>query len=176
VLGGAKRWRRQSRPGCLPRRPRPTVLPERHKRFSTSGSRRLTRRESRTCSRVSPWAHYADTIALQPLPALPARVAALMDARVSELHCIMPIDNVSSVIAHGILSYERRCQTQTPVGSHAAGAGQARSKASAGRLKPAPIRESVLPRPQSDAIQARSEADRLCVLRVSTQVLNLEEP
>lgn len=29
-----------------------------------------------------------------------------MDPRVTELHCIMPIANISSVLAHGILSYE----------------------------------------------------------------------
>ena len=30
-----------------------------------------------------------------------------MDPRVTELHCIMPIANIPSVLAHGILSYER---------------------------------------------------------------------
>lgn len=30
-----------------------------------------------------------------------------MDQRVAELHCIMPIANVQSVLTHGILSYER---------------------------------------------------------------------
>jgi hypothetical protein len=30
-----------------------------------------------------------------------------MPQRVTELHCIVPIDNVSSVMQHGILSYER---------------------------------------------------------------------
>jgi len=30
-----------------------------------------------------------------------------MDPRVAELHCIMPIANVPSVLAHGILSHER---------------------------------------------------------------------
>lgn len=30
-----------------------------------------------------------------------------MDSRVTELHCIMPIANIESVMAHGILSYER---------------------------------------------------------------------
>ena len=30
-----------------------------------------------------------------------------MDPRVTEFHCIMPIDNVASVLKHGILSYER---------------------------------------------------------------------
>ena len=29
-----------------------------------------------------------------------------MDQRVTELHCIMPLTNVASVMAHGILSYE----------------------------------------------------------------------
>lgn len=30
-----------------------------------------------------------------------------MDPRVTELHCIMPMDNIDSVMARGILSYER---------------------------------------------------------------------
>ncbi|HLH97550.1 MAG TPA: DarT ssDNA thymidine ADP-ribosyltransferase family protein [Xanthobacteraceae bacterium] len=30
-----------------------------------------------------------------------------MDSRVTELHCIMPIANLGSVRAHGILSHER---------------------------------------------------------------------
>lgn len=30
-----------------------------------------------------------------------------MDPRLTELHCIMPMDNVASVLLHGILSYER---------------------------------------------------------------------
>lgn len=29
-----------------------------------------------------------------------------MDQRVTELHCIMPMANIGSVITHGILSYE----------------------------------------------------------------------
>ena len=35
-----------------------------------------------------------------------------MDPRVTELHCIMPIDNVPSVMTHGILSYERAARLQ----------------------------------------------------------------
>ncbi|MFS2111823.1 DUF4433 domain-containing protein [Sphingomonas sp. Sphisp140] len=35
-----------------------------------------------------------------------------MDPRVSELHCIMPIANLASVLAHGILSYEDAAQLQ----------------------------------------------------------------
>ena len=30
-----------------------------------------------------------------------------MDPRVTELHCIMPMANIGSVMAHGILSHER---------------------------------------------------------------------
>jgi hypothetical protein len=30
-----------------------------------------------------------------------------MDPRVTELHCIMPIENIGSIMQHGILSYER---------------------------------------------------------------------
>lgn len=35
-----------------------------------------------------------------------------MDPRVTELHCIMPIANLASVLTHGILSYERAAQLQ----------------------------------------------------------------
>jgi hypothetical protein len=31
----------------------------------------------------------------------------MMDPRILELHCIMPMDNLPSVLQHGILSYER---------------------------------------------------------------------
>ena len=38
----------------------------------------------------------------------PPRAANLdMDPRVTELHCIMPMANVASVLIHGLLSYER---------------------------------------------------------------------
>ncbi len=30
-----------------------------------------------------------------------------MDKRIKELQCIMPLDNIPSVLEHGILSYER---------------------------------------------------------------------
>jgi hypothetical protein len=30
-----------------------------------------------------------------------------MDARVTEFHCIMPLENIPSVLEHGILSHER---------------------------------------------------------------------
>jgi hypothetical protein len=35
------------------------------------------------------------------------RYRLALDARITELHCIMPMANVASVLAHGILSYER---------------------------------------------------------------------
>lgn len=36
----------------------------------------------------------------------------VMDPRVAELHCIMPIANLPSVLAHGILSYEAAARLQ----------------------------------------------------------------
>jgi hypothetical protein len=35
-----------------------------------------------------------------------------MDPRVTELHCIMPIANITSVMEHGILSYEHAAKLQ----------------------------------------------------------------
>src|SRR5262245_16376391 len=35
-----------------------------------------------------------------------------MDPRVAELHCIMPMANIASVLEHGILSYERAARLQ----------------------------------------------------------------
>ncbi len=35
-----------------------------------------------------------------------------MDARVTELHCIMPITNIPSVMEAGILSYERAAKLE----------------------------------------------------------------
>ena len=35
-----------------------------------------------------------------------------MDPRVTELHCIMPMANIGSVMSHGILSYDRAAKLE----------------------------------------------------------------
>ena len=61
--------------------------------------------------------------------------------------------------------------SRTSVGGVAAGAGQARQEAGARRAEDFTLCQSLLPRPQSDDVQAKDEAPSLCVLRISTTVL-----
>jgi hypothetical protein len=96
-----------------------------------------------------------------------------MDPRVVELHCIMPMANIGSVLTHGILSYEhaaklphqsvamqpvqdRRDQTQIP-----------------GGLKLHQYANLYFHARNPMLYKRLSEADTLCVLRVSTKVLAL---
>jgi hypothetical protein len=97
-----------------------------------------------------------------------------MDPRVTELHCIMPIANLPSVLANGILSYERAARLQ-----HASVA-----------LQPVQDRRDQTRVPQGLRLHqyanlyfhARNpmlfkrlgEAPSLCVLAVSTDVLSFE--
>lgn len=96
-----------------------------------------------------------------------------MDPRVTELHCIMPIDNLPSVAQHGLISYERA--SQLPHRSVA--------------LQPVQERRDVISVPQGLRLHqyanlyfhARNpmlfkrlgEADSLCILRVSTAALGI---
>lgn len=96
-----------------------------------------------------------------------------MDPRVVELHCIMPIANVQSVLEHGILSYE----------------GAARLKHKSVAMQPVQDRRDQKRVPQGLRLHqyanlyfhARNpmlykrldEAESLCVLLLSTNVLNL---
>lgn len=97
----------------------------------------------------------------------------MMDPRVTELHCIMPVANIASVVAHGILSYERAAKLAhhsvalKPVQDrrdqkHVPGGLKLHQYANLYFHARNPMLHKRLP-----------EVDSLCVLRVSTQVLTL---
>jgi hypothetical protein len=97
-----------------------------------------------------------------------------MDPRVAELHCIMPIANLGTVLAHGILSYERAERLQH------------RSVA----MQPVQDRRDQTRVPQGLRLhqyanlyfharnpmlfKRRDDAGSLCVLRISPDVLDIE--
>lgn len=96
-----------------------------------------------------------------------------MDPRVTELHCIMPMGNVSSVLAHGILSYERAARL--PHRSVALQPVQDRrdKKHVPGGLKLHQYANLYFHARNPMLHKRLAEVDTLCVVRVSTQVLAL---
>lgn len=96
-----------------------------------------------------------------------------MDPRVTELHCIMPIANIGSVLAHGILSYERAAKL--PHRSVALQPVQDRRdhKRVPGGLKLHQYANLYFHARNPMLYKRLPEADALCVLRISTQVLAL---
>jgi ssDNA thymidine ADP-ribosyltransferase, DarT len=97
-----------------------------------------------------------------------------MDPRVSELQCIMPIVNMPSVVAHGILSYERAAKLK-----HFSVAMQPVQDKRDRKAVPGGLRLHQYANLYFDARNPmlyvrRGEAHKLCVLRVSTEVLQLE--
>lgn len=97
-----------------------------------------------------------------------------MDPRVTELHCIMPIGNIPAVLEHGILSRARA----------------ARLRHHSVAMQPVQDRRDVRSVPQGLKLhqyanlyfharnpmmfKRKDEATNLCVLRVSTEVLQLD--
>jgi hypothetical protein len=97
-----------------------------------------------------------------------------VDPRVTELHCIMPIANLGSVMTHGILSYER--SAKLPHRSVALQPVQERrdKKQVPGGLKLHQYANLYFHARNPMLFKRKDEAPNLCVLRVSTQVLALE--
>jgi hypothetical protein len=95
-----------------------------------------------------------------------------MDMRVTELHCIMPIPNVASVMRHGILSHEKAAQLSHH--SVAMGAMQDRRdvKTVPGGLKLHQYANLYF-HARNPMLSVRRSED-VCVLRVSTQVLGIK--
>lgn len=96
-----------------------------------------------------------------------------MDPRVTEFHCIMPMANVTSVLAHGILSYERAAAL--PHASVALQPVQDRrdQKVVPGGLKLHQYANLYFHARNPMLFKRLNEAASLCVLRVSTEVLRL---
>lgn len=94
-----------------------------------------------------------------------------MDPRVTELHSIMPIANLPSVLAHGILSYERATRLR-----HASVAMQPVQDRRDQKRVPQGLRlhqyANLYFHARNPMLYKRlAEAESLCVLRVSLDVL-----
>lgn len=96
-----------------------------------------------------------------------------MDPRVTELHCIMPMVNVASVLTHGLLSYERAAKL--PHHSVALLPVQERRdyKQVPGGLKLHQYANLYFHARNPMLSKRLPEVNELCVLRVSTKVLEL---
>lgn len=97
-----------------------------------------------------------------------------MDPRVVELQCIMPIANLASVLANGILSYERAAQLQ----HHSVAMQPVQDKRDQKRV-PQGLRlhqyANLYFHARNPMLYKRlNEAPHLCVLSVSTDVLGLD--
>lgn len=94
-----------------------------------------------------------------------------VDPRVTELQCIMPISNISSVLAHGILSYESAARL--PHASVAMQPVQDKrdQKQVPGGLKLHQYANLYFHARNPMLYKRLSDAGNLCVLRVNTQVL-----
>lgn len=94
-----------------------------------------------------------------------------MDPRVTELHCIMPISNVASVLRHGILSHEKAAQLQ-----HQSVAMQAMQDRRDVKTVPGGLKlhqyANLYFHARNPMLSARRSED-VCVLRVSTQVFDI---
>ncbi|NEW96523.1 DUF4433 domain-containing protein [Rhodopseudomonas sp. BR0G17] len=97
-----------------------------------------------------------------------------MDPRVTELHCIMPIVNVGSVMSHGILSYDDAAQL--PHRSVALQPVQDKRdrKQVPGGLRLHQYANLYFHARNPMLYKRQGEVGSLCVIRVSTDVLRLE--
>jgi hypothetical protein len=94
-----------------------------------------------------------------------------MDARVTELHCIMPIENIPSVLALGILSYERASRQQHRSVAMQVIQDKRDSKSIPGGLKLHQY-DNLYFHARNPMLFKRRHED-ICVLRVSTSILQL---
>jgi ssDNA thymidine ADP-ribosyltransferase, DarT len=97
-----------------------------------------------------------------------------MDPRVSELHCIMPVINIQSVLMHGILSYERAAKLKHHSVAMQPVQDKRDQKAVPGGLRLHQYANLYFHARNPMLFLRRGEAKQLCVLRVSTEVLQLD--
>lgn len=97
-----------------------------------------------------------------------------MDPRVTELQCIMPIANVTSVMQRGILSYEEASKLQHHSVALQAVQDRRDQKHVPGGLKLHQYANLYFHARNPMLSRRRSEAESLCVLRVSTQVFGVQ--
>jgi len=96
-----------------------------------------------------------------------------MDPRVIELHCIMPLDNIPSVLEHGILSYERAAKLKHHSVAMQPVQDRRDQKQVPGGLKLHQYANLYFHARNPMLFKRKDEAPNLCVLSVSTKVLGL---
>lgn len=96
-----------------------------------------------------------------------------MDPRVTELHCIMPIGNVPSVLEHGILSYERAAKLPHHSVAMQPVQDKRDRKTVPGALKLHQYANLYFHARNPMLHKRLAEVNELCVLRVSLDVLAL---
>jgi hypothetical protein len=97
-----------------------------------------------------------------------------VDPRVTELHCIMPMANVESVMERGILSYERAAKLQHHSVALQPVQDKRDKKQIPGGLKLHQYANLYFHARNPMMYKRQAEAPHLCVLRVSTKVLEAE--
>ena len=96
-----------------------------------------------------------------------------MDGRVTELQCIMPIENIESVLKHGILSYERAAALPHHSVAMQPVQDKRDQKTVPGGLKLHQYANLYFHARNPMLFKRKDEASDLCVLSVSTGVFDL---
>lgn len=96
-----------------------------------------------------------------------------MDQRVTELQCIMPMDNTPSVLEHGILSYERAARLQHHSVALQPVQDKRDQKQVPGGLRLHQYANLYFHARNPMLFKRKDEAHNLCVLRVSPDVLKI---
>ena len=97
----------------------------------------------------------------------------MVDPRLTELHCIMPMANLVSVMTHGILSYDRAAKLQHHSVALQPVQDKRDQKTVPGGLKLHQYANLYLHARNPMMFKRQADAPNLCVLRVSRQVLDL---
>ncbi len=97
----------------------------------------------------------------------------MVDPRVTELQCIMPIANLVSVMTHGILSYERAAKLKHRSVAMQPVQDKRDQKQVPGGLKLHQYANLYFHARNPMMFKRKDQAPELCVLRVSTMVLSL---
>jgi hypothetical protein len=96
-----------------------------------------------------------------------------MDPRVTELHCIMPIDNIPSVLQHGILSYEHAAKLKHHSVAMQPVQDKRDQKQVPGGLKLHQYANLYFHARNPMLFKRKDEASNLCVINVAIAVLRL---
>ena len=97
-----------------------------------------------------------------------------MDPRVTELHCIMPMENIGSIMQHGILSYERAAALRHTSVAMQPVQDRRDIKEVPGGLKLHRYANLYFHARNPMLFKRLNESSHLCVLRVSLDVLTIK--